>query len=246
MKNTTKLLNLLTAFLAVIGICAASLVCFIVAYTQINGGFSPQRTTNQKVIVAQTNNNVVGAFSYSADSNDNSISEPLSDTDALNNYNDIEPISLVENQASNEIYEQPTFEYDINPTTVETDHAINIETAATSAPVTYATPIEQETSSTPSIEQSDSNLIYSYEVPIENSAQIANSSIATENGNNFNTYSTSELQVSEPVTDTVWLSETGTKYHSIDHCGRMNPNKAREVSLEYAISAGYDKCEKCF
>lgn len=46
MKNTTRLLNLLSAFMAVIGACAAALVCFIVIYTGINGGFSPKTNTS--------------------------------------------------------------------------------------------------------------------------------------------------------------------------------------------------------
>lgn len=46
--------------------------------------------------------------------------------------------------------------------------------------------------------------------------------------------------------DMVWLSETGSKYHSINNCGRMNPNKARQVSQSSAEGSGYGRCEKCF
>ncbi|MCB2300423.1 ComEC/Rec2 family competence protein [Clostridium tagluense] len=42
----------------------------------------------------------------------------------------------------------------------------------------------------------------------------------------------------------VWLSATGDKYHSINNCGRMNPNKARQVTLEEAKSS-YSPCSKC-
>ncbi|SHJ11008.1 hypothetical protein SAMN02745163_01325 [Clostridium cavendishii DSM 21758] len=42
----------------------------------------------------------------------------------------------------------------------------------------------------------------------------------------------------------VWLSATGDDYHSIDHCGRMNPKKARQVTLEEA-KRGYKPCSKC-
>lgn len=246
MKNITKLFNLLTAFLAVIGICAASLVFFIVAYTQINGGFSPQHTTNQKVIVAQTNNNVVGAFSYSTDSNDNSTSENLYDIDVINNYSNTKPIPLIENESSNEIYEQPNYEYDTTSPTIETDYTVNIETNNVSDSITYAIPIEQEPSTAPPTEQNDSNIIYPYEVPIKTSTQITNTPFVTDIENNSNTYNTVGSQASVPAVDTVWLSETGTKYHIIDHCGNMNPDKARQVSIEYAISAGYGKCDKCF
>lgn len=44
----------------------------------------------------------------------------------------------------------------------------------------------------------------------------------------------------------VWLSETGSKYHRINNCGRMNPNKARQVSQVSAESSGYGRCSKCF
>lgn len=44
----------------------------------------------------------------------------------------------------------------------------------------------------------------------------------------------------------VWLSETGEKYHNKPNCGRMNPNRARQVTLSEAQNAGYDACSKCF
>lgn len=45
---------------------------------------------------------------------------------------------------------------------------------------------------------------------------------------------------------TVWLSATGSKYHTINHCGKMNPAKAVQVSLEEAIKQGMEPCDKCF
>ena len=36
----------------------------------------------------------------------------------------------------------------------------------------------------------------------------------------------------------VWLSETGEKYHNIPDCGRMNPNKARQVTQSEAERHG--------
>lgn len=246
MKNTTKLLNLLTAFLSVIGICAASLVCFIVAYTQINGGFSSKRTTDQSTVMEQANNNIIDPISFNADSNDNSVIEDLPDNDIENNYNTTESLPLTADSTLNELYEQPTSEHNTNSTTIETDYTSDSETNNTSDSAIYTIPIEQGTIATLPVEQNDPNIIYSYEAPIDNSNQIQNDSIAAENENNFSTYNTPELQVPEPVTGSVWLSETGTKYHSIDHCGRMNPDKARLVSLEYAISEGYEKCDKCF
>ncbi len=53
-------------------------------------------------------------------------------------------------------------------------------------------------------------------------------------------------QTKQADTQMVWLPATGSKYHSINNCGRMNPNKARQVSLEQAENAGYTKCSKCW
>lgn len=44
----------------------------------------------------------------------------------------------------------------------------------------------------------------------------------------------------------VYISETGTKYHSINNCGRMNPNRATVLSESDAINRGYSKCSKCW
>ena len=56
MKNTTKLLNLLTAFMAVIGACAATLVCFIIIYTSINGNFTSNKNNapSENIAVAES------------------------------------------------------------------------------------------------------------------------------------------------------------------------------------------------
>ena len=43
----------------------------------------------------------------------------------------------------------------------------------------------------------------------------------------------------------VWLSATGSKYHSINNCGRMNPDKAIRVSRSEAEARGYEPCSKC-
>ena len=62
--------------------------------------------------------------------------------------------------------------------------------------------------------------------------------------------SDNKTQIVEPDSKTntqmVWLSATGSKYHSIDHCGNMNPKKARQVTLEEALKSGKTKCSKCW
>ncbi len=58
---------------------------------------------------------------------------------------------------------------------------------------------------------------------------------------------TEKSEQSEQINEQmVWLSATGEKYHSIPNCGRMNPAKARQVTLQEAQSRGYDACSKCF
>lgn len=42
----------------------------------------------------------------------------------------------------------------------------------------------------------------------------------------------------------VWLSATGSKYHSKNNCGNMNPNKARLVNLD-DIRGRYEPCDNC-
>lgn len=54
-------------------------------------------------------------------------------------------------------------------------------------------------------------------------------------------------QENNAVTETmVWLSATGSKYHSKNNCGRMNPSTARQVSKSSALAMGYDACSKCW
>lgn len=50
----------------------------------------------------------------------------------------------------------------------------------------------------------------------------------------------------ESVGGSVWISETGSKYHNKPDCGRMNPDKARQVTESEAQNMGLEACEKCF
>ena len=45
---------------------------------------------------------------------------------------------------------------------------------------------------------------------------------------------------------TVYLSATGSKYHSINNCGNMNPAKATKTTESKAIAKGMAKCSKCW
>jgi Bacterial surface proteins containing Ig-like domains len=44
----------------------------------------------------------------------------------------------------------------------------------------------------------------------------------------------------------VWKSATGKKYHKINNCGTMNPNKATKITLGEAKKLGLGPCSKCF
>ena len=44
----------------------------------------------------------------------------------------------------------------------------------------------------------------------------------------------------------VWITETGTKYHNKNDCGKTNPAKASQVTLAEAQARGYEPCAKCF
>lgn len=44
----------------------------------------------------------------------------------------------------------------------------------------------------------------------------------------------------------VWKSETGSKFHTHNDCGRMNPDKATQITVEKAQALGLEACEKCY
>lgn len=44
----------------------------------------------------------------------------------------------------------------------------------------------------------------------------------------------------------VWKSATGSKYHSNNHCGNMNPDNATQITEEEAIREGLGKCKNCW
>lgn len=69
-----------------------------------------------------------------------------------------------------------------------------------------------------------------------------------QNTNNFVSSGSggNETSIETPVGEMVWLSATGSKYHSINNCGRMNPDNARQVTYDNAISQGYEACSKCY
>ena len=48
------------------------------------------------------------------------------------------------------------------------------------------------------------------------------------------------------ATGLVWLSQTGSKYHSIPNCSGMNPARAYQVTLQEALAKGKTQCKDCW
>ena len=66
---------------------------------------------------------------------------------------------------------------------------------------------------------------------------------ATEEITEPQTLSSDIPQNNEPM---VWISETGSKYHRFNDCGKMNPDRATQISLSRAQQLGYEACSKCY
>mgnify|MGYP007123073558 CR=1 FL=1 len=251
-----KLLDVCSLFMAIIGSCAAVMVCYILfIYPNLN---DKDLSNNKDTIISSQNINSTPE-GISSNFNENEILPPLDGTQMETSPPETESnINSVPSKTYN-IDEKESY---VNPQAGEFEEV--------SAP-----------SPTVSPESSEPNAIYSYDIPVENVNQTANNFVSAENGDNFNTYdnsvqqqiddsyvldntpvqnegtqdsyennfdtnNTSDSQDTIPVGDTVWLSATGSHYHNKNDCGSMDSTKARQVSLDYALSEGYDHCKKCF
>ena len=76
-----------------------------------------------------------------------------------------------------------------------------------------------------------------------------------DNKNTTNTQTVEETKTeTAPTSDTsssggagmVWKSATGSKYHSVNDCGNMNPNTATQLTKEQAEAQGLGQCSKCW
>ena len=60
----------------------------------------------------------------------------------------------------------------------------------------------------------------------------------------------SSVKASDSTSDSgatkVWISATGHKYHSVNDCGNMNPDRATQVTEDEAINMGLGKCSRCW
>ena len=87
---------------------------------------------------------------------------------------------------------------------------------------------------------------------VENKPSNESSSNTNSNNNSNNSSSDKPTETVKPDPTPapeqggmVWLSATGEKYHSKNNCGRMNPAKARQISLSDAKAQGFEDCSKC-
>ncbi len=72
---------------------------------------------------------------------------------------------------------------------------------------------------------------WTLDVPTQTTTATTDSTAVTNQNNN---------------SQTCYLSATGSKYHSINNCGRMNPNKATKTTVSEAEARGYGRCSKCW
>lgn len=56
----------------------------------------------------------------------------------------------------------------------------------------------------------------------------------------------SQTSVKDEVSTTVWISGSGSKYHSRSDCGTMNPDNAKQISRTEAEEKGMSPCKKCY
>lgn len=73
-------------------------------------------------------------------------------------------------------------------------------------------------------------------------------SVPTTNDNSYTGGSsyTTGTNSNDNQSQTAYLSATGSKYHSVPNCGKMNPNNATKTTVAEAEAAGYERCSKCW
>ena len=125
--------------------------------------------------------------------------------------------------------------------------AESVSVSVTAAPTKKATPTPTETP-TPTADPTETP---TPEPTIEAAAEETAETQAAEESQPAVT--AEEPQVTEAPQESdpyggqlVWISETGSKYHNKNNCGRMNPDRAYQMTRENAEAQGYEPCKKCF
>lgn len=52
-------------------------------------------------------------------------------------------------------------------------------------------------------------------------------------------------QTGDTWTGEIWIAENGDRYHDINNCGNMKPNKATKITLDEARRLGLKPCTNC-
>ena len=69
--------------------------------------------------------------------------------------------------------------------------------------------------------------------------------IFKDNKNANNNSKVNHVKQSNSNLASVWITETGKKYHSTNHCGKTNSSKATQITLSEAKNRGIKPCDKC-
>lgn len=246
MKNTNKILNLLTAFMAVIGVCAAVLVCFIIIYTNFNGGFSPKNnnTPPENITVAQTdtytlnpneiveNHTIIDSTdpSYSELSSFNEGSVETSQTNILTDDNFTQSVITDTEQSSSNISNNQ-YQATANYTNLEKNETIVYEHDIATDNGQSVEPVNRYSTSDLDISLPDNNT----------------SESLTGIENNFNTYNNVDQQ---NTTDSYVLNTDSKKIHypNCEYVKKIAPQNysTSNLSVNELKGQGYTTCGICF
>ena len=84
-------------------------------------------------------------------------------------------------------------------------------------------------------------ILYSTDISLDNGLDVISEDTSSRQAD-----TSAQASNNSSSTAMCWLSATGSKYHSINNCGRMNPNNARQVTIAEAERQGYGRCKKCW
>ena len=244
MKNSTKILNLLTTFMAVIGICAATLVGFIVIYTNVNGGFSPttNNTLPENISVSQADNYALGSDEIDNNHTLTDSTEPLYP----------EPSFFTENSV------------EVSSTNISTEDNFTQSIAANAEQISSNNnQYQAATSPTNSVE--NETIVYEHDIATDNGQNVEpvnrystsdldislpdnnTSENLTGIENNFNTYNNADQQ---NTTDSYVLNTDSKKIHypNCEYVKKIAPQNYRtsNLSVNELKGQGYTTCGICF
>lgn len=140
------------------------------------------------------------------------------------------------------------YTYTLNGKVVKTefDNKSTSSSSKSSSSSTSSSNKKSSSSSTSSKKSSSSSSASKSTNSSKSSSSSSKSSSSSSSSNKSSSSSSNSSVENTPVGGQVWISATGSKYHNKPNCGRMNPDKARQISLSEAKSRGFEPCSKCF